>query len=70
MNKPTPEELKKMTFAQKSEYLKKSAEASGIGWKGNIFPDNANTIISATIAQTLPDVEPEPKNPEENEREN
>ena len=70
MNNLSDEEIDKMTFAQLSEHLKKDAEASGIGWKGNIFPDNANTIISATIAQTLPDVEPEPKNPEENEREN
>lgn len=66
----TQEEFEKLSFAQKQEHLKKDAEESGIGWKGNIFPDNANTIISATIAQTLPDVEPEPKNPEENEREN
>ena len=64
------EEIEKMTFAQLSEYLKKDAKESGIGWKGNIFPDNANTIISATIAKTLPDIEPEPENPEENEREN
>jgi hypothetical protein len=69
----TPEEFKKLSFQEKSEYLKKDAEMNGIGWGGGIFPKGTDTIISATIAETLPKIQPDQPNQNEvnsNGREN